>query len=290
MGLLRKATKNSSPVQVSSPLGEMEKALCSRLLSLQADSIRPETAISLLKAYGSFQAGMCLSLRKASYSTYASVGTGAATKLVLPQDALDQVPGKNFYTVEHELSGEFPPSLQLWAFPLTPAETGFPLAILAVAADKKNFHCEAIEAVIRKTREVFLPPPGFTGSIAAGKTAAAKTETPKAGGLLNRISRKNTLEKSVMESLGSGQNGSQGIILEALQYSSSGFPGRIFSMVSGFGTAQPLTPGRYLVLFDDTQDGDLIARHLAKTVSGKSIFRFQAENPQEALSLLKPYL
>jgi len=312
MGLLRKATKNSSPVQVSSPpasstgvrqdrdpLGEMEKALCSRLLSLQADSIRPETAISLLKAYGSFQAGLCLSLRKGSYSTYASVGTGAATKFVFSQDALNQIPGKNYYTVNHELSGEFPPSLQLWAFPLTPAETGFPLAILAVATDQKAFQCEAIEAVIRKTREVFLPPPGFTGNIptsdvagktTVGKTAAAKTETPKAGGLLNRISRKTILEKNVMESLDSRQGTSQGFIIEALQYSSGGFSGRIFSMVSGFGTAQPLTPGRCLVLFDSAQDGDLIARHLAKTVSGKSIFCFRAENPQEALSLLKPYL
>jgi len=285
MGLLKKATKNSaspsSPLEYS--IDEMGKALCSRLLSLQADSIRPETAISLLKAYGSFQTGICLSLRKGSYSAYASVGTGSAAKLVFPQEKLKPVPGKKYYSVQHKLSS---PSLQLWAFPLTSVDKGYPLAILAVEAEK-SFQREAVEAVLRQTRAVFLPPPEFTGNTFAG--SFSNEEDPKAKGLLNRISRKKILEKTVMESLSSEKGAFQGLIIEALQYSAGGFSGRIFSMVSAFGTAQPLTPGRCLVLFGPAQDGDLIARHLEKTVSGKKIFRFRAENPQEALALLKPY-
>jgi len=333
MGLLKKATTEfTSPAKKPSTgtrqdrdtLNEMEKALCSRLLSLQVDRIRPETAISLLKAYGGFQAGMCFSLRKGSYSAYASVGTGNTAKLSFPQEKLEPVPGKKYYSIQHDFFGEFSPSMRVWAFPLTPAERGVPLAVLAVAADENVFHCDAVEAVLLQTRAVFLPPPGFSADTFAGDSFAADTFTgaplakddltvdglagdsfaedaeksssfengkaPKAGGLLNRISRRNILEKTILESLDSRQGVSQGIILEALQYSAGGFSGRIFSMVSGFGTAQPLTPGRCLVLFGDAQDGDLIARHLAKTVFGKSIFHFRAETPQEAFALLKPYL
>jgi len=112
----------------------------------------------------------------------------------------------------------------------------------------------------------------------------------RTGGLLKRASRKIFLEKNIMDSLTSNSGAFQGIVVEALQHTSGEFSGRIFSMVSGFGTVQPLTPGRCLVLFGPAQDRDLIARHLAKTVSGKSIFCFRAETPQEAFALLKPYL
>jgi hypothetical protein len=109
------------------------------------------------------------------------------------------------------------------------------------------------------------------------------------GGLLSRASRKIVLEKSIMDSLGSNSGTFQGIIIEALHSTAGGFSGRIFSMVSDFGTVQPLASRRCLVLFGPAQDRDLIARHLAKMVPGKSIFCFRAENPQEAFTLLKPY-
>jgi len=112
----------------------------------------------------------------------------------------------------------------------------------------------------------------------------------RAGGLLKRASQKIVLEKNVMDSLASISGTFQGIVVEALQYTAGGFSGRIFSMVSGFGTVQPLIPGRCLVLFGPAQDRDLIAQHLAKTIPGKSLFCFRAENPQEAFTLLKPYL
>jgi len=112
----------------------------------------------------------------------------------------------------------------------------------------------------------------------------------RAGGLLKRASRKIVLEKNIMDSLASISGTFQGIIFEALQYTAGEFSGRVFSMVSGFGTVQPLAPGRCLVLFGPAQDKDLIAQHLAKTVPGKSLFCFRAENPQKAFALLRPYL
>jgi len=117
-----------------------------------------------------------------------------------------------------------------------------------------------------------------------------KKDAPKKRGLLNKVSQKKILEQTIVENLSCQQDAFQGIVIEALNYSAGGFSGRIFSMVSGFGSAQPLTPGRCLVIFGANLDGELIASHIAKTVSGKNIFLFRAETPQEALALLKPYL
>jgi len=101
------------------------------------------------------------------------------------------------------------------------------------------------------------------------------------------------MEKAIMDHLNSGYanfGAFQGVIIEALKYSAGEFTGRLSNMVSGFGAAQSLAPGRCLVLFSSTKDGELIGRHLAKTVPGNDIFSFQAKNPQEAFSLIKPYL
>jgi hypothetical protein len=121
------------------------------------------------------------------------------------------------------------------------------------------------------------------------------------GGLLKTITEKqykktipaSHMEKVVMEKLYAGFakfGVFQGVIIEALKYSAGEFAGRLSFMVSGFGAAQGLTPGRALVLFGSGQDGELIGRHLAKTVPGNNIFSFQAKTPQEAFDIIKPYL
>ena len=101
------------------------------------------------------------------------------------------------------------------------------------------------------------------------------------------------MEKAVMEKLSTGYKKYgvfQGVIMEALKYSAGEFSGRLASIVSGFGSAHGLAPGRCMVLFGLSQDGELIGRHLSKTVPGNNIYCFQAKNPQEAFSLIKPYL
>jgi len=125
--------------------------------------------------------------------------------------------------------------------------------------------------------------------LAANKGGRPRTRAPKEG-LLSRASRKNASEKKIINYLASNTGTIQGIIIESLQYTAGEFSRRILSMVSDFGTVVPFTPERCLVLFGPVQDGDLIARHLVKTVPGKSILFFRIENPQEAFTLLKPYL
>ena len=135
--------------------------------------------------------------------------------------------------------------------------------------------------------------------------AAAGTPTfdePSQGGLLKVISQKNRnneesisspMEKAIMEKLYAGflkYGVFQGIVLEALKYSAGEFSGRLSSMVSNFGSAEGLAPGRALIIFSTKVDGELIGKHLAKTVPGNNLFSFQANNPQEAFSLVKPFL
>ncbi|MDR2073481.1 MAG: hypothetical protein LBP60_08635, partial [Spirochaetaceae bacterium] len=154
MGLLSKAATNPSPPA----LDEMGAVLCSRLLSLGPGSTRAETAMTLLKAYGSFSAGLCLVLKEGSYVLYASVGagTGAAG---FSQEGLSPLQGKTYYSVDYTISGDFDPSpLRFWAFPLVPVQDRYPQAILMVGENQDSFSGETIEAVLEKAGEVFLPP------------------------------------------------------------------------------------------------------------------------------------
>ncbi|MDR1307903.1 MAG: hypothetical protein LBK74_10065 [Treponema sp.] len=139
-------------------------------------------------------------------------------------------------------------------------------------------------------------PSGETGPFIPEREGPREPET---GGLLNRITRKRApippspMEKALMETLNSAYakfGFLQGIVVDALKYTAGEFLTRLGSLVSGFAVSQGLAPGRCLVLFGASPDGELIARHLEKTVPGNSIFTFRAENPQDAFILLKPYL
>jgi len=152
---------------------------------------------------------------------------------------------------------------------------------------------------------------GLLSKAVAGSFSSSEAERPVSGdGLLKIITQKqcagtktvtaaipavpsSPLEKEAMEKLSAGYakfGAFQGVILEAPGGSAEEFLSRLTSAVSAFGATQALAQGRCLVLFGSEQDGELIGRHLAKTVPGKLIFNFQAKNPGEAFTLLKPYL
>jgi hypothetical protein len=101
------------------------------------------------------------------------------------------------------------------------------------------------------------------------------------------------LEKAVTEKLSGAYakyGAFRGIIIETVNLSGNDFMGRLAFMVSGFGTAQGLSPERCLVLFDSSEDAELIGQHLAKTVPGNIVCSFEAKDPGEAIPLIKPYL
>ena len=138
---------------------------------------------------------------------------------------------------------------------------------------------------------------GLLSKAAAGSSHQSEAPVSR-GGLLSIITNKNTtpvssFEKALMEKLKTKHDKLgivQGLVIEALKYSAGEFTGRLSSMISSFGSAQGLAPGRCLVIFNSIQDGELIGKHLAKTVPGNTLFCFNSDTPQDALSLLKPYL
>ena len=142
------------------------------------------------------------------------------------------------------------------------------------------------------------------GLLSKAATGALNNDEASQGGLLKIISEKHppqekkgssfsTLEKAVMEKL-SGSYAKfgvfQGVIMETFKSSAGEFTGRLSYMVSGFGAMQNLVSGRVMILFNSSQDGELIGKHIEKALPGNNIFSFQANSPQEAFSFIKPYL
>ncbi|GHU10830.1 hypothetical protein FACS1894151_10410 [Spirochaetia bacterium] len=79
MGLLNKAAKGSDD-----PMG---KSLRERICALAPKKTSAYTALSLLKSYCAYDAGVCLSLQDGVYSSYASVGLGIG-KMNLPKELI----------------------------------------------------------------------------------------------------------------------------------------------------------------------------------------------------------
>ena len=98
MGLLSKAEGIKKPVEIAmgipdkdsaetQELDERGKALIGRILRIPPGPAVPYTALSLLKAYGSFQAGICFALENGSYINYTSVGLGI-DKITIPKERI----------------------------------------------------------------------------------------------------------------------------------------------------------------------------------------------------------
>ena len=68
-------------------LDEMGKALSERIRRLPRNNSTPYTALSLLKAYGAFKTGICLTLKDSIYTSYTSVGFGV-DKISIPQEKI----------------------------------------------------------------------------------------------------------------------------------------------------------------------------------------------------------
>jgi hypothetical protein len=171
MGLLGKAVLNERPSRPAEKadcgnggLDEMGKALRDRLLSLSGTE--PETAISLLKAYGSFRAGACLSLDGDLYRSYAAVGI--EQPMELSPDLLQKIPGGNRYSVVYtQDSGGprnaagirgIPAGTKLWAFSLDENDSVPPGRILLVGEDKNYiFPGAAVESLLEAAKSAFAP-------------------------------------------------------------------------------------------------------------------------------------
>lgn len=83
--------------------------------------------------------------------------------------------------------------------------------------------------------------------------------------------------------------GLAGLVFEA-ESAGDGFAGQVAFLTSGFATVSDLGGGRCLILGDPSLDLELLTHRLSASVQGKKVFSFCADNSEEALGALEPYI
>ncbi|MDR2020452.1 MAG: hypothetical protein LBQ14_06785 [Treponema sp.] len=154
----------------------MGQALKDRILRLARTKSSPYTALSILKAYASFQAGLCVSLKEGVYHDYASVGLGI-TKSAIPQKALEHGEKGLFKAGSAaDLSLNSPKGdLIFWAFPLDKRE---PCGAMLLLGGDGSFDPAVLEPIVYDVREVFsLPGKSETPEIEMEAASRGEPET-----------------------------------------------------------------------------------------------------------------
>ena len=280
MGLLTKADSKvlKRAVPEGPPPGEildeMGKALRERLGRLPQKKTTPHTALSLLKAYGAFQTGFCLSLKEGRYSSYASVGLGIE-QFSLPQNALwSEAKARDKYFKfrfrKSPVTKNSKKDLMYWAFPLDASthNTKEPWEAIMILGtlEFSDFNPEPVSAILDDVADKMIPP---------GCRKAAESDFGEAAMTQSLIEEKlNQFHQMHLEF--------SCIVLERPAAETS-FCERVSAMVDHTGTVIPLPSDRPLILFPIMMDRELIAHRLSRTLSTKVLLSFEASNPDNAL-------
>ena len=269
----RAAPRGSPPGEI---LDEMGKALRERLGRLPQKKTTPHTALSLLKAYGAFQTGFCLSLKEGRYSSYASVGLGIE-KFSVPQNALwSEAKAKDkYFKFRFQKSPETKSNKKdfvYWAFPLDASihniKKPWEAIMILGTPEFSDFNPEPVSAILDEVADKMIPPeyhkaagPNF------GNTAMNQN--------LNLIEEKLTQFHQMHLEFNC-------IVLER-PVAENNFCERVSAMVDLTGTVIPLLFDRPLILLPIMLDRELIAHRLSKTLNTKVLLSFEASNPEKAL-------
>jgi hypothetical protein len=291
MGLLSKAA-----VKTASELDAMGKALRDRILRLPRGGNTPYTALSLLKAYSSFQIGVCLACENGFYSSYASAGLGME-KIIIPREFVQSL-------IKGRSQGSYkigsPETLSLkavdagvviWLFPLD--EDNPPNSILLLGEERAAlFNPQLVELILSEIKDVLAlrkeKPTGIRPGNGEKQAVPAKTREPP---LAPDIPKK--LWNEILQ-YHKTNTSFHGIVLELPpntgKEGKKGFNALVSNMVSFFGTAVSLPSSRSLVLLPRPMDRELIAHRLTGSLRTVPLLIFEADSPDKALALIKPFL
>jgi hypothetical protein len=282
MGLLTKAAGRTVP-----ELDEMGKALLDRIRRLPPKKTTPYTALSLLKAYGSFQAGACLSLKNGNYISYAGIGMGVE-KINIPAERLysAEISGRPFMQLPGSAesgTGLDGKGLSYWAFPLD-GESPWGALILLGEHGSPLFHPEPLRQIIQGAPEIFNP------QIDKILVRNSRNREQSAGDL-SRVS--DPLEAAITRyhRINAQFNG---ILLDLPAGVTKGgaedFNKAVYNMVALLGIIEILPSGRSLILLPGPLDKELVAHRLSHSLNVKTLMVFEAGSPGEALNLIQSYL
>jgi hypothetical protein len=284
MGLLTKAAGKAVP-----ELDKMGKVLLDRIRRLPPKKSTPYTALSLLKAYGSFQAGVCFSLWKGNYTSYATVGLGVE-KISIPCEKLysPEISERPFAKlsitaeVSIKLSGE---GLCYWAFPLDGED---PWGALILLGDNNNplFNPGVLRQIIQGASEIFNPQIDkiLTRNIETGAPASQSQYLVNISNPLEaaiaQYSKINTQFNGILLDLPAGM----------AKDKTEEFNKTVYNMVALLGITVVLPSKRSLILIPGPLDKELIAHRLSKSLNTKALMVFKAGSPGEALDFIRSYL
>jgi hypothetical protein len=271
MGLLSKAAFKTVPLYPD----EMGKILIDRILRIPPGKNAPDTALSLLKAYGSFHTGLCFSRSGDAYLSYASSG-GEAKQFSLSGELVKSA-GRNFFSIEApEISAALSGSVKLWIFPLDEKSDN----LLLLAEDGFSaFDPESLSPVIAEIRRVLVPP--------AGKSLLKQGQKKKAAQIISPLGVTEGISKYC-----EGNPVFQGIVFEMpdTYNNSTDFAEALGLVLATLGAALPLPSHFCLVLIPGDFDRELLTHRLAKSLKIKSVFQFKSNSPDKAIKLLHAYL
>ena len=288
-------------------LDEMGKALSERIGRLSKQSSTPYTALSLLKAYGAFQTGICLTLKNDVYTSYTSLGLGVG-QISIPLEKIlskerNQIPYFRLdATGEPHFDNSTPQEpggssgiksfaqegFSYWIFPLdlsklNTAEPWREIMILGVSdTANTNFNPRSIFNVILNTADKFL--------IGGERSIADSSEEIKPTDIYSRqfcSVDTDTLKEKITEyyRIHSDFNC---ILLEIPVFPDeeerTGFCKRISKMLSLTGTVLSLPDSRPLILLPKMIDRELIAHRLSKSLNTKILKSFEADSPENVFS------
>jgi len=310
MGLLARASNNPIPVEVEEDvlaetplpetglsLDEMGNALSERIRRLSSNSSTPYTALSLLKAYGAFQSGICLFQKDGVYFSYTSVGMGV-DKISIPQIKIwsedkSQLP---YFKLDSELNlgtSAGHEHLAYWIFPLVPAkgsstEPWGEVIILGVAENSELFNPKSISAIISNVADKFL-----IGAKRALSESAGNTNTPAQSSYKSGTEDTDTLKEKIADyhHIYPELNCILLELPEAIdEVEKADFCKKVSNMLSMTGTVLSLPGGLPLILLPNQVDRDLIAHRLSKSLKTKSLMSFEADSPENVYSEIQSLL
>ena len=158
MGLLTKAQVLALRARhrMDPSLEKMAIALCARINRLPKKPSTPYTALSLLKAYGSFQTGACLILKEGFYSSYTSVSMGIA-KITIPLNEIWSIEKSREKFFKHHTGWEallkdFDDGFDYWVFPLDDSKPW--KAVMFLGAFQSSAFCpDSVSAIVPQIKD-----------------------------------------------------------------------------------------------------------------------------------------
>jgi hypothetical protein len=310
MGLLNKVVSSST-----ADLDEMGKALRDRLLRLARHDTSPYTALSLLKSYGSFQVGLCLSLKQDAYESYAVVGLGLGVGVIrIDREKIEPPIGGVQKTALHPQDIQpkhiqpLDENLAIWAFPLTPPGPRQSILLMGVEREAK-FNAHGVGMLLSQTTHVFLLPEADPPDL-----PLVETEAPGAGQETELVlpglkpppleaegadddpenARRDAAVRQWIEDYAGRHPQFQGVLLdipETLEpQEMADYFQRLSAMAVSFGAVFQLPSNYALILFSAALDGELIGHRLSKTLKTVPLVTFLTDNPDKAFTAIQPYL